>query len=101
MTFPNVAPEFETFFEPTRIWLFGKPLVVLTLLLIGLLLWRDSVRLGPLAAAPTRARRSLAEQIRGTGQFALRYGGGEALHAASARARRRAVSAATGSGRPK
>jgi len=68
------------------IWLFGKPLVVLTLLLIGLLLWRDSVRLGPLAAAPTRARRSLADQIRGTGQFALRYGGGEALHAASARA---------------
>jgi len=38
MTFPNVAPEFETFFEPTRIWLFGKPLVVLTLLLIALLL---------------------------------------------------------------
>ena len=25
MSFPNVDPFFETFFEPTRIWLFGKP----------------------------------------------------------------------------
>jgi hypothetical protein len=25
MAFPNVAADFETFFEPTRIWLFGKP----------------------------------------------------------------------------
>jgi hypothetical protein len=25
MPFPNVDPNFETFFEPTRIWLFGKP----------------------------------------------------------------------------
>ena len=25
MTYPNVNPDFETFFEPTRIWLFGKP----------------------------------------------------------------------------
>ena len=68
------------------IWLFGKPLVVLTLVLIALVLWRDSVRLGPLAASPTRARRSLAEQIRGTGQFTFRCGDGEALHAACARA---------------
>lgn len=25
MPFPNVRPDFETLFEPTRIWLFGKP----------------------------------------------------------------------------
>src|SRR4051812_47771042 len=25
MAYPNVEPGFETFFEPTRIWLFGKP----------------------------------------------------------------------------
>jgi len=68
------------------IWLYGKPLVVLTLVLIAFVLWRDSVRLGPLIASPARARRSLAEQIRGIGRFALRYGGGEALHAACARA---------------
>ena len=35
---------------------------------------------------PPTARRSLAEQIRGTGQFALRHGDGESLHAASLRA---------------
>ena len=67
-------------------WLYGKPVVLLTSLLVVLVLWRDSVRLGPLAAPPTRARRSLAEQIRGTGHFAIRYGGGEALHAACVRA---------------
>ena len=45
-------------------------------------------------------RRSLAEQIRGTGEFALRHGDGEALHAASVRAledvARRRVSGYTG-----
>lgn len=25
MPFPNIDPLIETFFEPTRIWLFGKP----------------------------------------------------------------------------
>jgi hypothetical protein len=33
-----------------------------------------------------KARRSLAEQIRGTGQFAWRHGGGRSLHAAAVRA---------------
>jgi hypothetical protein len=68
------------------IWLYGQPLVVVGTVLIGLLLWRDSLRFGPLAISPTQARRSLAEQIRGTGRFTVRYGGGEALHAACARA---------------
>ena len=68
------------------VWLFGRPIVLLGLVLIALALWRGSVRLGPLAPAPRAARRSLAEQIRGTGRFALRQGGGEALHAACVRA---------------
>lgn len=67
------------------VWQHGGPVVVLTLVLIALVLWRGGVRFGPLMAAEPRARRSLAEQIRGTGQFDLRHGG-ESLHAASVRA---------------
>jgi hypothetical protein len=67
-------------------WRYGGSIVVLMLALIGLALWRTGVRLGPLAAPLQAARRSLAEQIRGTGQFALRHGGGDSLHAASVRA---------------
>lgn len=67
------------------VWQHGGPVVVLTLVLIALLLWRGAVRFGPLMAAQHTARRSLAEQIRGTGQFDLRHGG-ESLHAASVRA---------------
>lgn len=68
------------------VWLYGRPVVLLGGVLIGLALWRGAVRFGPLAATQATARRSLAEQIRGTGQFALRQGGGEALHAACVRA---------------
>ena len=67
-------------------WQHGAPVVVLVLMLIGFLLWRDAIRFGPLAAATDPARRSLAEQIRGTGQFAVRHGHGEALHLACVRA---------------
>jgi hypothetical protein len=67
-------------------WRYGAPVVVLTLALIALALWRTGVRFGPLLAPIVTARRSLAEQIRGTGQFALRHGGGAALHAAAVRA---------------
>jgi hypothetical protein len=70
----------------TLMWAFGSPVVLLSLALIGLALWRNSARFGPLAAAPESARRSLAEQIRGTGQFVMRFGGGKALHAAAVRA---------------
>lgn len=68
------------------LWQHGAPVVVLGLALAGLVLWRGGVRLGPLAPPQPAARRSLAEQIRGTGQFALRHGGGESLQAACARA---------------
>ena len=67
-------------------WLFGWPVVLLALTLIALALWRSGVRFGPLVAQPEQARRSLAEQIRGTGLFVVRFGGGKALHAAAVRA---------------
>jgi hypothetical protein len=67
-------------------WTYGSPVIVLGALLVVLWLWRSGVRFGPLAAAPDPARRSLAEQIRGTGQFTLRFGGGKALYDATIRA---------------
>ena len=70
----------------TLLWTYGSPVIVLAALLVVLWLWRSGVRFGPLVAAADPARRSLAEQIRGTGQFTLRFGGGTALHAATVRA---------------
>lgn len=64
-------------------WGFGAPVVVLLLGALGLALWRAAPRFGPALPEPESARRSLAEQIRGTGQFLLRVGDGEALHAAT------------------
>jgi len=75
----------------TLVWRFGAPVVLLLGVLIGLSLWRNTSRFGPLAAAPEKARRSLAEQIRGTGEFTLRFGGGRALHTAMVRALREAA----------
>lgn len=70
----------------TLIWRHGAPVVVALLTFIALGLWRGAVRFGPLAAPPERVRRSLAEQILGTGRFAVRVGGGAALLAAARRA---------------
>jgi hypothetical protein len=67
-------------------WRTGWPAIVLGLGLLLLALWRGAPRFGPLEAPASTARRSLAEQIRGTGQFTLRVGGGRALQAAAARA---------------
>ena len=50
-------------------WRYGAPVVLLLAALVVLALWRIPARFGPLAALPEQARRSLAEQIRGTGQF--------------------------------
>jgi hypothetical protein len=72
-------------------WRFGAPAVLLLALVVALGLWRSAARFGPLIAPPETARRSLAEQIRGTGKFALRFGGGRSLHAAAARALRDAA----------
>ena len=68
------------------IWMHGAPVVLLSLGVIALALWRGSLRFGPPAGATDPARRSLAEQIVGTGRFTLRFGGGSALHAATVRA---------------
>jgi len=72
-------------------WRYGAPAVLLLAALIVLALWRNMTRFGPLAATPDKARRSLAEQIRGTGQFTLRFGGGRALHEALVRGVREAA----------
>lgn len=73
------------------LWRYGAPVVLLMGGLAVLALWRSSLRFGPMTAPAETARRSLAEQIRGTGQFALRFGGGQSLHAASVRALRDAA----------
>jgi hypothetical protein len=67
-------------------WQVGAPVISLLLVALALGLWRALPRFGPVMASPDAARRSLAEQIRGTGQFLLRVGDGAALHAASVRA---------------
>ena len=81
----------------TLMWRYGAPVIVLALALVALALWRGSARFGPLTATPDLARRSLGEQIRGTGWFTVRHGGGAALRTAAVRAlfetaRRRIVS---------
>ena len=72
----------------TLVWRFGAPVVLLMFAAIALSLWRATPRLGPPVEPADTARRSLAEQIRGTGQFALRFGRGQSLHAAAVRALR-------------
>jgi hypothetical protein len=69
-------------------WKHGAPVVLLLLGALALALWRGSPRFGPAAGVPDPARRSLAEQIVGTGRFTLRFGSGSALHAAVVRALR-------------
>ncbi|HWG31209.1 MAG TPA: hypothetical protein VN676_11700 [Steroidobacteraceae bacterium] len=68
------------------VWKLAAPVVLLFVALIAAWLWRVSARFGPPLAPTELARRSLAEQIRGTGQFTLRFGGGRALYAAQVRA---------------
>jgi hypothetical protein len=71
---------------PELVWRYGAPVVAVLLLWSALALWRGAMRFGPLVAPSERARRSLAEQVLGTGRFALRVGGGAALVAAARRA---------------
>lgn len=68
------------------VWRHGAPVVVVLVLFIAFALWRGAMRFGPPGAPAERARRSLAEQILGTGRFAVRVGGGAALLAAAQRA---------------
>ena len=69
------------------IWHQGWIAIVLGLVALAAALWRAAVRFGPLAAVPGQQRRSMAEQVRGTGEF-LQRNGGDALHAAQVRALR-------------
>lgn len=73
------------------IWNNGKPVVLLAALLVLIALWRGAPRFGPLSAPTPTARRSLAEQIRGTGIFTLQFDGSKTLHAAALRALQRAA----------
>jgi len=70
----------------TLLWNAGAPAVALSLVVIAFALWRGAVRFGPTLAAPEPRRRSMAEQIRGSGYFALQFGEGAPLHAAAVRA---------------
>jgi hypothetical protein len=70
---------------PALVWRHGAPVISVVLLFIALALWRGAMRFGPLLAPVEQARRSLGEQILGTGRFVARVGGA-ALHAAAVRA---------------
>jgi hypothetical protein len=68
------------------VWRYGAPAVVLFAFFVAVVLWRNATRFGSLRAPPDPARRSLAEQIRGTGWFILRLGGSHTLYKAMLRA---------------
>ena len=73
--------------EPLPLWLWHQ---ARTPLLLGvaatlLALWRLMVRFGPRQALPPRARRSMGEQVHGTGQF-IAGTDPQALHAATRQA---------------
>ena len=68
------------------LWNSGAPAVTLALIAIAFALWRGAVRFGPTLAPPDPRRRSMAEQIRGSGYFAMKFGEGAPLHAAAVRA---------------
>lgn len=67
------------------LWSAGTPAVLLGALALAFALWRGAVRFGPRAAVLPTARRSIAEQIRGTADFVAHHGSA-ALHAAQLRA---------------
>jgi hypothetical protein len=68
------------------LWLRAWPIVTIALALTGAWIWRSAARFGPPAPPDRVSRRSLEEQIRGTGEFARRHGGSDALLGATRRA---------------
>jgi hypothetical protein len=73
--------------EPLLGWLWheARTPLLLALAAIALALWRLMVRFGPREAVPPQARRSMGEQVRGTGQF-IAGTAPQALHAATRKA---------------
>ena len=73
--------------EPLPLWLWHQARAPLLLGVAATLLalWRLMVRFGPRQALPPRARRSMGEQVRGTGQF-IAGTDPQALHAATRQA---------------
>ena len=67
------------------LWQGGAPAILLGALALALALWRAGARFGPPLPATPTARRSVAEQIRGTAAF-IAHHGGRALHDAQLRA---------------
>ncbi len=67
---------------PLWLWQRAGPAIALALAALALALWRAALRFGPLASEPPAARRSVAEQIRGSAAFVLRRGGAPLLRAA-------------------
>jgi len=67
------------------LWRVASAACVLALLALLLTLWRWGIRFAPLRAADVLARRSMAEQVRGTAAYLLRHGPA-ALHRAQWRA---------------
>ncbi|HVE52288.1 MAG TPA: DUF4350 domain-containing protein [Ramlibacter sp.] len=66
-------------------WQHAWPAVLLALAAIAAWVWRSAVRFGPVAVPPAPQRRSMREQVTGTGAFLKRHGAA-ALHAAQVRA---------------
>ncbi|MFL6682735.1 MAG: DUF4350 domain-containing protein [Burkholderiaceae bacterium] len=73
--------------EPLLGWLWheARTPFLLALAAVALSLWRLMARFGPREAVPPQARRSMGEQLRGTGQFIAGTDAG-ALHAATRKA---------------
>lgn len=67
------------------LWRVAPAACVLAVLALALTLWRWGTRFAPLRAADVLARRSMAEQVRGTAAYLLRHGPA-ALHRAQWRA---------------
>ena len=67
---------------PLWLWQRTAPAIVLAMLVLVFALWRGAIRFGPMAPQALAARRSVAEQIRGSAAFILRRGGAPLLDAA-------------------
>ena len=73
--------------EPLLRWLWheARTPFLLAIAAVALSLWRLMTRFGPREAVPPQARRSMGEQVRGTGQF-IAGTDARALHAATRKA---------------